>query len=468
MLTRPRVISAFIVLLLVQLVVAHSLNLFPRLILFDFYQYWGVSVAYRMKGAALGNPYADYGRYHAALSEYATASGDPRLTALHRMSARPGFTATPFLYMLLGALPADYSRAATLFHVLQVLLFVAAVILLGVLCRYPLFPVLCLALVLVLASGPVSSDLRVGNLGCFQFAALTGLLALTVRLRRSPHVALGAAVLTGLTLLVIAKPNVAPAVAAMALSVWWALGIRFAAIAAIPAALAAVLALLISSSYFGSWTVWLAWYRVVFGHNPYSLVRPAVGGNYASSRLLSSWLHLDVWLVVALTSAVLALSLIAVVAWAANGSGRDRARLVMSALGRAFDDPRLAAAIGVTICIALPPLFWYHYYVIAIIPGLWLLNSGAGPSSLALWGFAALALSSGVLNVLFLPLGWTAAVQASAALSWIPLWGGILHRLHSSERVPVAAAPVPPITAAEAPAPARGRGGRKLKARARP
>ena len=461
-------ISAFIVLLLVQLVVAHSLNLFPRLILFDFYQYWGVSVARRLSGATLGNPYSSSGRYHAALSEYAAASGDPRLTALHRMSARPGFTATPFLYMLLGVLPADYSRAATLFHVLQVLLFVGAVILLSALCQYQWFPLICLALVFVLASGPVSSDLRVGNLGCFQFAALTGLLALTVRLRHTPHVALGAAVLTGLTLLVLAKPNVAPAVATMALSVWWAHGLRFVAVAAIPAALSAVLAVLVSSSYFGSWTVWLDWYHVVFGRNAYTLVRPAGGGNYASSRLLSSWLHLDVWLVVALTSAALAVSLIAVAAWVGNGNARDRARLVVSALGRALDDPRLAAAIGVTICIALPPLFWYHYYVIAIIPGLWLLNSGAGPSSLALWGFAALALSSGVLNVLFLPLGWTAAVQASAALTWIPLWGGILHRLHSSERVPVAAAPAPSITAAEAPALARGRGGRKLKARARP
>jgi len=133
MLSRPRVISAFIVLLLVQLVVAHSLNLFPRLILFDFYQYWGVSVARRVSGATLGNPYSNSRGYHAALSDYAAASGDPRLTALHRISARPGFTATPFLYMLLGVLPADYSRAATLFHVLQVVLFVGAVILLGAL-----------------------------------------------------------------------------------------------------------------------------------------------------------------------------------------------------------------------------------------------------------------------------------------------------------------------------------------------
>jgi hypothetical protein len=457
-------ISAFVVLLLVQIVVAHSLTLFPRIILFDLYQYWGVAVARRAGGATMGNPYADAGRYHTVLSAYASASSDQRLASLQR--ARPGFTATPFLYMLFGALPADYSRAATLVHVLQVVLFVGAVILLGRICHYPWFPLLCLSLVLVVASGPVSSDLRMGNLGCFQFAALTGLLALTMLLRRIPHLALGGAVLTGLTLLVIAKPNIVPAVAAMALSVWWAHGIRFVAIAAIPAALSAALAVLVSCTYFGSWTVWHDWYRVVFGKNPYSLVRPAEGGNYASPRLFSSWLHVDVWLVIAVTGAVLALSLIALAVRAARANTPNRASLVMGAFGRAFDDPRLAAAIGVTTCIALSPLFWYHYYVIALIPGLWLLNAG-GASSLALWGLAALVLSSGLLNVLFLSLGWSAAVEAGAALSWLPLWGGILHRLHFPEPMPVAA-PARSTAPTGAPAPTSDRRARKAKAHGRP
>jgi hypothetical protein len=105
--------------------------------------------------------------------------------------------------------------------------------------------------------------------------------------------------------------------------------------------------------------------------------------------------------------------------------------------------------------------------MLAILPGLWLLNASAGPSSLALWGLAALALSSGLFSVLFLPLGWTAAVEASAALSWLPLWGGILHRLHSPEPMPVAA-PTPSTTAAGVPGRESGRRARKVKARARP
>ena len=172
------------------------------------------------------------------------------------------------------------------------------------------------------------------------------------------------------------------------------------------------------------------------------------------------------WLIVALTAAMLALTLIAVAGRAAKANARDRASLVTGALARIFDDPRLATAIGVTMCIALSPLFWYHYYVIGLIPGLWLLNVSSGASALPLWGLAALVLSSGLLNVLFLPLGWTGAVQASAALSWVPLWGGILHRLHSPEAMPTPA-PELATTLARAPAPGSGRRGRKVKAAAR-
>lgn len=43
-----RAIIALIVLVLVQLVVAQSINLFPRVVAIDFYQYWGVAAARRL------------------------------------------------------------------------------------------------------------------------------------------------------------------------------------------------------------------------------------------------------------------------------------------------------------------------------------------------------------------------------------------------------------------------------------
>jgi len=89
-----------------------------------------------------------------------------------------------------------------------------------------------------------------------------------------------------------------------------------------------------------------------------------------------------------------------------------RARLTAAprAILRAFDDPQLALAIGITATIALPPLVWYHYYVIMLIPGLWLLHASRESRAMELCGLAVLVLSSGLLNVLFVPLGWAGAV----------------------------------------------------------
>ena len=82
---------------------------------------------------------------------------------------------------------------------------------------------------------------------------------------------------------------------------------------------------------------------------------------------------------------------------------------------------------GIALTIAISPLVWFHYYVLIIIPAFWLLN-GTRRSDQVL-GLAAITLSSGMLTVLFAPLGWTGAVPITIAASWIPLWCAIL--LHS-------------------------------------
>ena len=138
-------VAALIVLILVQLVIAQSLNLFPRMIAIDFYQYWAVGAAPRLSDQPLGSPYTDHRTYTAVVQDYAARSGQTRLTLDGRVLGPTGFTATPLLYVLFAALPADYTMALTLYHVLQIILFLAAVILLGAVYRYEVFPLLCLA-----------------------------------------------------------------------------------------------------------------------------------------------------------------------------------------------------------------------------------------------------------------------------------------------------------------------------------
>jgi hypothetical protein len=419
-----RIVFAFIVLILLELVVAQSLNLFPRVPMIDFYQYWGVSAARRLVGETLGTPYTEAARYRAVLTENAARSGQSKIERIRP----PSFTATPFAYMLFAAFPADYTRAALLFHLLQILLFLAAVILLGRIYHYPLPLLVCLALLLVLGSGPLSSDLRLGNLGCVQLFALAALLVLIDRVRHASRIAgPGAVALSGLTLLALLKPSVMLVVAILALHLWLAHGSRFFAIAAGAALLSGAAAVITSCAYFGSCVVWREWYGVVFGADPYRLAVDPAGGNYSTTRLLSLWLNLDIFVVAALLAGAAIISMRAVMAASVNADAGPRA----SGLARVLGDPHVAMAIGVTATTALSPLYWYHYYLIVLIPGLWLLNASPARGYPALWGLAALVLSSGLLNVLFIPLGWTGAVAVGAALSWVPLWVGTLLRIYS-------------------------------------
>jgi hypothetical protein len=449
-----RPVAVLIVLILVELVAAQSIHLFPRVIAIDFYQHWGVGAARRLSGPTLGSPYREYKKYNEVLREYVEQTDQSKLMVNFRAKRPPGFTATPFLYMLFAAFPADYSRAVALFQALQVLLFLAAIVLLGAVYHYQTFPLVCLALLLVLGSGPLSSDLRNGNLGCLQVFALAALLVLTDRLRRTPRpAALGALVLAGFTLLALAKPNVALVVAVMAGHVWLVLGTRAFAVAAVAAALSGAAAVIISCVYFRSWTVWQEWYDVVFGRNPYHLVLAPAIGNYSTSRLLAAGVGVGTWTIAIAIAAVLVLSIVAVIAGPVRRAAIARAAPLSRALARSFDDPHLAMAIGITMTIALSPLLWYHYYVIALIPGLWLLNASAEPRYLPLGGLASLVLSSGLLNVLFLPLGWTGAAAVGAALSWIPLWAGILCRLSAAGFAGTGPGSAPPEHADERRAP---------------
>jgi hypothetical protein len=422
-----RPVAAFIVLILVYIVIAQSISLLPRLIAVDFYQYWAVSAALRLRGENLGLPYTNSREYVATVAEYAAQPGNDKLAKVSGVFTRPGFTATPFLYMLFGALPLDFALALAIYHILQVVLSLAAIMALGAVYRYPLFLAVCLALLLVISSGPLTSDIRVGNVGSVQLASLAVLLALVQRLPRARHpTALGSLALSGLTLLALAKPNVALIAAIMALHLLLTRGVRFSAIAAMPAVVSGAAAVILPCLHFRSWTVWYEWYRSVFGHKLYGLAGAPGPGNYSTTKMLAGWFHVPVGTAVRLVAIALAVSLIATVVAAVRADARARAAPVRSGLARILGEPHVAMAIGVTVTIALPPLFWYHYYVIALIPGLWLLNASSGTRYLPFLGLASLVLSQGLLNVLFIPLGWTDAAAAGAALTWMPLWAGSL------------------------------------------
>jgi hypothetical protein len=461
---RAGIVPALIVLILLSLALSQSVGYISGDVGLDFYHFWGVPVAMRLAGQALGPPYGKGRPYADTLAEYAAKAGDPKLKAVTSIWRGGDFTASPLLYTAFTWVSNSYTGSLVAFRTLQLVLFLASVLLLGYLFRLDPFYLACLALLSVLFYQPLMSDLRVANLGCFQLAALTGLLCLAWAVARAPSFArratLGAVFLAALAALTLCKPNVLLITALLAAHLAVRHGPRLFLVAALPAAAAAAGLVAIPCVYFGSWTVWREWYDFVYGSNAYMLVRRVNQGNYSTALLLSSWLGFDVYIVSSVLLVILGGSLLVAVAWphGPHAPAESSAGAVaLGALRRLFGEPRLALAIGTVLTIASAPLYWFHYYVISLIPSLWLLSAPASARSLGVLAAAAVVLSSGMLALLFSWLQWSDALPASIALSWLPLWCAILRKITApdADAMPAGGARLTDARAVVAPPPRR-------------
>jgi hypothetical protein len=437
---RPGIVPALIVLILLSLALSQSVGQFSGVIGIDFYQYWGVPVAMRLAGHTLGPPYRNGRRYTDTLTEYAATADDPRLKAANSSWKGPDFAASPLLYTAFTWVSGSYTASLVAFQTLQLVLFLASFLLLGYLYRLEPFYLACLALLCVLFYQPLLSDVRVANLGCFQLASLTGLLLLAGVVARAPsfarRAALGAVFVTALAALTLCKPNVVVISTLLAAHLAVRHGPRLFIAAALPAAAAAAVLVVIPCVYFGSWTVWHEWYDFVYGSNVHMLVRPVTHGNYSTALLLSSWLGLDVYAVSTVLVVMLGASLLAAVTWSHGSTaagGSPAGSNALQALRRVFRDPRMSLAIGIVLTMASSPLYWFHYYMLSLIPALWLLSAPASAKRLAVLAAAAVVMSSGMLAPLFWWLQRPDALPPSIALSWLPLWCAILLRIASPD-----------------------------------
>ena len=402
----------------------------------DFYHFWGVPVAKRLAGGALGPPYRHGARYVDTLAEYAAKANDSKLTEARSVWTRPDFTGSPLLYTAFAVVSSSYTGSLVAFQTLQLSLFLGSFLLLGVLYRLDPFHLTCLALLSVLFYQPLLSDVRVANLGCFQLAAFTGLALLAGAVARAPGFAwratLGAVFLAALAALTLCKPNVAVISALLAAQLGVRHGGRLFIASALPAAAAAAVLVGIPCVYFGSWTVWREWYEFVYGANAYMLVRPMAYGNFSTALLVSSGLGLDIYAVSAGLMALLGASLLGAVIWS-RATQAPVGAATLAGLRRVAGDPQMALAIGIVLTMAGSPLYWLHYYVLMLIPILWLLGAPVSATYVAALAAVAMVTSSGMLALLVGWLGWPAAQPASIALSWLPLWCAILLRIASPD-----------------------------------
>ncbi len=427
-------------LLLGGLVVSASTARFSETPGIDFYQLWGVAAAQRWAPDGLGSPYVEAPRYAAVLEARARASSDPRFEAASQRRRELDLTATPLLYASFRLLPDDYSLAFGIFQTLQLLLFTAAAIAIGRLRGASTALCTGVALLLIATFQPLIAELRVGNVACLQLFALVALTALADAGHRAQPADASllreAALLSGLAILTLLKPNLVAASLLLAAHVWTVRGTRVFLVAAAGAAPVTALALALPCVLFGSWGVWLDWWRTVFS-DPARLVYPVSQGNYASPLLLAAATGLDasragLGIAVALAATTVART------WTLRPpEASGLAALLAFARGR-LRDPWWAAATGVVVIIALSPLVWAHYYVLCLFPALWLLWSSPRRGWPGWLAAASILMMSALLFQLIPPGGWAgvlprslsvpwnALIPASVAAGWVPLWAALL------------------------------------------
>ena len=424
--------------MLASLALPQAIAKFSETIGVDFYHFWGVPVARRLAGATLGTPYGQGERYQTALKQYATTVNQPRLHAAQRFWSAPDFTGSPLLYQAFGLVSDDYTMSLAVFRALQILAFLGACLLLGFLYRFDRFYLLCFALISLLLYQPLLSDLRVGNLGCLQLAALAAAagLASALPLVSAPawRAGLAGVLFVGLAALTLCKPNVALVSVLLAVHVAARHGAPLFIRAALPAVVATALLVIAPCLYFGSWTVWPEWFRFVYGGNPGMLVRPIASGNYSTPLFVSTWTGASVSVIAAVLFALLVASLVVVRRPdPLSRAARPGLETLSATFKRIFREPHAAVAIGILITTAASPLSWLHYYLLVVIPSLWLLSAHGASRAVPLLAATSVALSAGIVGMLLWTLGWPNALPVTIALSWVPLWGALLLGLRSPD-----------------------------------
>lgn len=407
----------------------------PRQAGVDFYQYWGIAKAQRAAGLQLGNPYRNRGGYQDGLDRLAAQSGDARLAEAVASRPLPDLTATPSAYSLLGAWPGPYSRGLALYRIAQLAAFALAVFLLArALVPAPLAAGFAAAV--AAASDPLLLDVAVGNVTTLQ---LLGLVVVAEVLRRggptralawwAPPLLLAVGLLkptlllpAGLLGLVVLARQPSPAGRASAV----AAGILASAVLA----LAPVL-------LFGDFAIWTDWWAGIFSSQT-RLSYEVVEGNFSGVTLLARLADVSVGASLGLTALALGASLtgaLALARWRHAGAlrWRDAGRATLA-------DPLGPAVLGILLLLALSPLVWSHYHVLAVAPGLWLCRSGERWTRALGWATLLLAVDlPRRLYLLWGDLPWM-LWDASHAWGWVPAWIGLLGVLAARLRGVAAAA----------------------------
>lgn len=398
----------------------------------DFYQFWGVSKAQKFSEHDLKSPYKEHEKYAEILSAYTDRSSDVRLkeaNGYHRQAM--DLTGTPLFYAVFALLPVNYTFAFGIYQALQIVLFIASVVLLASIYNEHKSGFLLLALLLVLIYEPLLSDLRVGNFNSIQLFALVLLIMFAKRVASSNNNPLIPSVVFMCTLVFITlmKPNLSLVTLLLAVHLWALHGTRifFRALVVSVAFFALLIAL--TSLQFNSWMVWMDWLNYINGVDGTKLSYPISQGNYATVLLLSGLFDKSSFVIRILVGCALLFSVVSAVIMSLSEDKSNMEGIWQSAI-ESLRNPHLVVAAGITATLILSPLVWYHYYLLSLVPAFWMFSARPCWRHADKAGGLSILLTSNVICGFFVFLfGYANVVPYVVASGLIPLWTGVLATL---------------------------------------
>ncbi|MGB7911859.1 MAG: glycosyltransferase 87 family protein [Desulfobaccales bacterium] len=421
----------FLVALLACLAITISVIRFTHSLGIDFYQYWGVSKAKQWSVGQLKSPAAEQEKYAQVLNEQADHSADLRLIMANETRRGLQLLQTPLCYSLFTLLPANYSLAFGVFQIIQVMLFLSALVLLSAVHYGNWLRLLSLALLLLIFYEPVAADLRFGNLNCLYLFGLSLLLVLadgfaSKRFLR-PAIGPGIAFMGLLVFLTLFKPNWNLVILLFAAYLWVVQGPPVFARSALAGMIFGAFLVALPCLQFHSWSVWQDWYRYARTWDIASLTARMHQGNLAPVLFFSRISGSSVASSMGIISALLILSIVLALARAAGNKGSLVKGMAWVA-GQSLRDPHLIMAIGIMATFFLSPLVWLHYYTLSLLPAFWLLSPRHPWRQAHKAAWISLILTSNIITGLMerrFGFNFT-IIYASAVLGLVPLWAGIL------------------------------------------
>ncbi|MBU5611373.1 glycosyltransferase family 87 protein [Geomonas azotofigens] len=331
----------------------------------DFYQMWGIGSAMKASDHSLPAPYFAKSQYGKILDAISEATPDERLQVanktnhqLYDYGLEP--TATPLLFTLFALFPQNYSQSYGTFLACDLSLFAFSIVLLFK--RFDSLSTFLVLLFAIILYEPFRSDLNLGNLNLFQFSAVSIGLYYFEKVRS--HEASFASRCIFLALIAfgtLIKPNLALIATTFAAPLLL-LNRREEIIRLLATLVTSVILLLaIPCIYFKSFTVWSQWlqYITTAGKLNFGLF----SGNLSTTAVIafvSGQPSDSIKIVVLVLCAIFGIV-------AMFCSTRRSLRCLLGG-----SDSSIAVAMIVTLAIS--PLVWWHYYLILLVPIIWLVN----------------------------------------------------------------------------------------------